>query len=131
MTTKEKLNILLSAIGIPKPVKVNETKEHLTIVWDGNQSMNGGIIVDVLKSNDINYPDPRGNTIDTLFTVERATNTTVRTIMTMDRLNKAGYDKILNTAVDKDGDGKKELEPATDAEEKVAVNSRKTASKNV
>lgn len=128
MTDKQKLDILLASAGIPKSVKFEKTSKHLVIVWNGDQSVNGTTIVNLLHSNGINYLDPRANTTDVLFKVEPATNTTVRTVMTMDKLTKRQYDKILDTAEDEDGDGVKELEPASDEEEDLADQERQTES---
>ena len=132
MTTKQKLDIALTASGIPKSKKFKETKKHLSIVWDGDQSVNAGVIVQILRDNDINYDDPRGNTNDVYFKVEPAGNTTVRTVMTMDRLDRKGYDAILETAKDDDGDGKFEMDPASDDDEAKAEAQRKAeADKNL
>lgn len=128
MTDEQKLEILLTSAGIPKPVKIEKTNKHLVIVWNGDQSVNGTAIVNLLHSNGINYLDPRANTTDVLFKVEPASNTTVRTIMTMDRLTKRQYDKILDAAQDEDGDGVKELEPASDEEENLADQERQSES---
>jgi len=125
MNNKQKFDIALAAAGIPKPTKFSETKKHVKASWNGDQTMNASVIIDVLRMNDINYPDPSPNTNDTYFKVERATDTTVRTVLVMDRLNRKGYDAILDTATDEDGDGVSELEPATDEAEEIAETERK------
>lgn len=132
MTLEQRINILCASAGIPKPVKVSQTKKHLSLIWNGDQSMNGAVIVNLLQQADVNYPDPRANTVDTSFIVEAATASTVRTVLTMDRLDQKGYNAILDTATDKDGDGVKELESASDEEEiKDSISRKKEAEKHI
>jgi len=87
MDNKQKLDIALSAVGLPKSKDFKETKEHIEITWDGNQTMNAGVIIAVLESSDINYSD-RFQFVNPIvhFKLEPATNTTVRTVMNMKRM---------------------------------------------
>ena len=87
------------------------------MTFSGDVSGALSAITSALQIAGLNYDDPREGTIDANADVEIKADgaASVKTIVTLTRIDKAGYDKILDSAEMKE-DGKKHLPNAPDAD---------------